>query len=174
MCCALRKASVTAKPLRRPFECTTMCCKFFHVLQSTRTPIHKGLLCTFGSATPYYKVLPCITPCYKVQLCTTKYHNVLESIRLRTFTKYHSVLQTATPYSILQSKIPLSIPRSATRYSILQRTTTYYIVLLRTTMYYKVPFRTTKSTTTYYKILLHVTVVPSFKKYYKQLQRTTP
>ena len=66
MCCELRKAHVTAKPVRRLFQCAVQPCDARHkqTMESpchrTTTWYHKELLRTtmfYSSTTPYYKVL---------------------------------------------------------------------------------------------------------------------
>ena len=121
MCCELRRARVTAKPVRRPFQCAvqpwdarhkkTTESPYYSEIQST-TPYYKVRLCT----TPYYKVrfrtskLGRLTPCSKVLLCTTKYYSSTTS-----YYKHYAVLQSTTKY-----------------YSVLRRSTKYYKYLPRT------------------------------------------
>ena len=137
MCCELRGAHVTAKPLRRPFQCPVRPWDARHKnttespCHSTTTPYYKELLCitTFYSGiSPYYKLL-LQYPVYKILPNTTKYYSgttpyykgLLQHTPLQSTTLALSALQSTLPYY----KVILRY------YSVLQSITPYYKVLLR-------------------------------------------
>ena len=127
--------------------------------------------------TPYHKILPRSTknysgPYYKGPLRTTKDYSVLQIVLLGN-TKYHSVLRSTTPYSILQSITPY------TPYYILHSTTAYNKVLLHTLKYKRI-YNEPQRITPYCKVLLCTTSTSTYygavlrtKKYYSVLQSTT-
>ena len=157
MCCELRGAHVTVKPLRRPFQCPVRPWDARHKnttespCHSTTTPYYKELLCitTFYSGiSPYYKLL-LQYPVYKILPNTTKYysgttpyykgllqHTPLQSTTLALLrtTKYSSVLQGNSPVLLRTTKYPYY--KVLLRYcSVLLR---HYSVLQNTSSYHKV------------------------------------
>ena len=124
VCCELRGARVTAKPVRRPFQCAVQPWDARHK-KTTDSPCHR-------TTTRYYKELVRTTMFHSgttpVLLSTTKCYSGTTpyyKVRLRTI-PYYSALQSSTPYYKVLRRTPKY-------YAVLQSTTP---VLLRTTKYY--------------------------------------
>ncbi len=109
-CYEPRRADVTAKPVRRPFQCAAQPWD-----AKQESPCH-------STTTPYYKELQ----------RTTKYGYVLQST-----TPYCKELLRITKYYDPYTYYSVATPHCKKNY-VLQNNTTYCKVLLRATKYYKV------------------------------------